>query len=137
MQVRRIVGDEAESGLGPETQDLADIADPTLLEDEVPQRATGHRFEFLADRNLRPLQGHRRVHGGLHPDTQADVEEVRIRGPALPHSRTTDDPVEPLRVAVDEQLTTAVLLGDVLDLVSVVIELTQVAAALASPVRPN
>ena len=50
------LADEAESGLGPQAQHLADSADFALLENEIPQRAAGDGFEFLADRDLRPLQ---------------------------------------------------------------------------------
>ncbi len=42
-------------GLGTKAQHLADTADLALLQNEVAQRPTGDRFQFLADRNFGPL----------------------------------------------------------------------------------
>ena len=95
-----------------------------------------HRFEFLAHRDIRPLQGYRRLRRRLHPDAQTDVEEVPIAGPAFPH------PGPPMIVskwwvAMDVQLAAALLLRGPLHLVTIIVELPpQVRAALLLPL-PN
>ena len=124
-------------GLGPQAQHLADPANLALLEDEIAQRATGHRFEFFTDRHVGPLQRDRRVAGLLHADPEADVEEVGVAGTALPHPRAADHGVEILRIAVHEQLAASLFLSGALDLVAILVELAQIASVAAFPVRPR
>ena len=120
------VTDEAEPGSGPQTEHFADIGDGPLREHEVAEGATGDRFEFLTDRDLRPLQRRSRVRRGLHADAQAHVQEVRIGRPTLPHPRSADDGVELLWVAVDEGTVPAVLPRGPLHLVAILVEPPQV-----------
>ena len=137
VQFVGIASDEAESRLGPQAQHLADAADFALLENEIPQRPAGDGFEFLADRDFRPLQRHRGVAGLLDTDPEAHIEEIRITRAALPHPRPTDDGVQLLRIAVYEQLATALVLGGALDFVTILVELAQIDTALLFLLAPR
>ena len=130
------VTDEAEPGSGPQTEHFADIGDGPLREHEVAEGATGDRFEFLTDRDLRPLQRRSRVRRGLHADAQAHVQEVRIGRPTLPHPRSADDGVELLWVAVDEGTVPAVLPRGPLYLVAILVEPPQVRPPLLFQLPP-
>ena len=66
----------------------------------------------------------------LHANAQPDIEEIRVACAPLPHPRTTNDRVQLLRVTVDEELAPALLLSGALHFVAIIVELTQVAAAL-------
>ena len=136
MQFGHLRAHEAEPGAGAQAQNPPDVANPALLQHEVAQRPSRHRFEFLSDRHLGPLQRYPRVRGRGHADTEAYVEEVRIAGTALPHPRSADDGVESLRVGVDERLTLALLPRGALDLFAVLVELAQIAAALLLLLTP-
>src|ERR1700709_2613783 len=75
VQFARIVADEAEAGFRAQAQGLTDPADLSPLADAMSWRATSYRLELFADRNVGPLQRHRRFAGLLDADPQADFEE--------------------------------------------------------------
>ena len=129
-QLRCVLADEAESWLRTQAQHFRNAANPALFQDEVAQRPACHGFEFFTDRDFGPLQGYARVGGRLNADAESYIEEVRIGCPPLPHPGSTDDVSELLRIAVHKCMATALLAGCPLDLVPVLVELTQVASAL-------
>jgi hypothetical protein len=137
VQLGRLGRDEAEAGLGPQAQHFADAANLALLQDEIAQRTPGDRFQLLADRHLRPLQGDRRVAGLLNADTETDIEEVRVVRAALPHPRAADHGVQLLRVAVDEQLAAPLILCSALHFLPVIVELAQIDAPLLFLLTPG
>jgi hypothetical protein len=59
----------------------------------------------------------------LESDTKANIEEVRVGDAPLPHPGSADDRVVPLWFAVDEKLTSALLLHSALNFIAILIKL--------------
>ena len=125
-----VVAHHTEARGGPEAQHFCDVADLAVLKNEVAQRLSGHRLQFLADRDVRPLHAHRRIGGGLDAQPEADVEEVRVGGPPFPHPRPADDGGESARVGMDELAIAPLLPCHPLDLLAVLIKPAQVVSPL-------